>query len=320
MCDYFRSCRWAMLVAILAAWPTTEAESQETSVPWEFEADGSAKVNGTIVLCVRRKIDGPGGTLLERDNCVKVPVTAGTTANDKTQAIVDAIRGDEEFNALYDITFDPPDDDFKIELRNPGPNGRYISGKTLNAGMTGEDLEFIKDDPPPLPTLRTGYFSLTGTGTVPGGIAQMRVGLANPLVSVSTFGKPASQVMTELTSAFNSAYSSLGFVALPPTEGDTEFAGIVIDDIPCPLGMGAGTTDTGLMSEVGLADGPVIGTCGLMSGTSIPATHATCIQLGGTFAIDVPSLVNSALFLLATVLIGIGFVRQFRLRQSTLRA
>jgi hypothetical protein len=210
---------------------------------WDVEFDGEAKKDGKIIVKIR--LEGPIG--FDTDLAHVVPIRKGMTPEEKAEAVVAALQA--RYPGRFDYEFSPPDDDFKLRVRDPDQNARAIKKMSIGDDGTGEGMEAVRDDPGRRPVLTTAFFSVQGKGEVKDGVAQVQIGGDYPVVEVATFGRGGSEIMLELIEAFNEAYARLGFRAeeLPGVPG------MGIEKVPCPLGIRAGTTDTGLIPERGLA-------------------------------------------------------------------
>lgn len=211
---------------------------------WDVEFDGSAQKDGKIIVRITLETGLPG---VDGDLALIVPVRKGMSPEEKAEAVVAAIR--KNWPDLFQFEFDPPDDDFKLRVRAPDQTARAIKWMSVKDDGTGEGMEAVRDDPGREEVLTTAFFALQGRGEVEGGVAQMQIGREYPLVEAATFGRGAIEIMLELIEAFNEAYARLGFEAAEMPG----IPGIGIEKVPCPLGIRAGTTDTGLIVERGLS-------------------------------------------------------------------
>lgn len=220
------------------------------NVPWDVEFDGTAKKSGVLRIGITVAIDiNPPGT---RGLSFPIFVTRDMTPEQKAQAIVSAIQSAAP--GQFEIEFDAPDDDFKIKVRNPDANARYIAAISFNDQATGEDIKGVKDAPGEEEMLMVAYFSVGGKGRDEDGAARIQLGKDFPLISVPTFERAGSEILKHLISNFNEVYSRLGFKA----EEICGVPGMAIEKVPCPRGIRAGTTDTGLVIEMGLLDPSIL--------------------------------------------------------------
>ena len=166
------------------------------------------------------------------------------TPDEKAQAVVNGLKRGFGAN-FFEFKFDAPDDDFKLKVRNPAPVEHYIRQMSVRDSGTGEDIEAVKDDPGKEELLMVGYFSIHSKGRDADGMARLQIGSDYPMAEVATCGKTGSQITLELIDMFNNLYEKLGLTAceLPGVPGSA------IDKVPCPLGIRAGTTDTGLVTD-----------------------------------------------------------------------
>ena len=212
---------------------------------WDVEFDGTAKADGRLMVSITFGTDvNPPGT---RSVAIGVPVRANMSPEEKAQATINALKAGLGAN-FFEFEFDAPDDDFKLRVRNPGPNERYIHEMSVADFGTGEDIDAVKDDPGKETLLMTGFFSVQGKGKDRDGVARLQIGKEYPLVNVKTFGRTGTEITLELMREFNRIYEKLGFSAQELSGAP----GIAIEKVPCPLGIRAGTTDTGLITERGL--------------------------------------------------------------------
>ena len=120
----------------------------------------------------------------------------------------------------------------------------------------GEGLTSIKDSPGQPSTLSTGYLYLAGRGASPDGVLQLRVGKGREPVEVATYDKDAHRLVQELVRGFNAQYRGSGWHAEAgsplPSLHLADAPCLQVVGLPCPLGLGAGTRDTGLALETGL--------------------------------------------------------------------
>jgi hypothetical protein len=215
---------------------------------WDVEFDGTAKKDGRLTVSITFGTDiVPPGT---RSVAVFVQVRAGMSPEAKAQATVNALKAALGAD-FFEFEFSPPDDDFKLRIKTPGPNERYIREMWVRDSGTGEDIEAVRDDPGREELLLVGFFSIDGKGRDKAGVARLQIGKKLPLINIKTYGKTGTAITREIMRAFNRRYKKFGFAA-------REMAGvpgIAIENVPCPLGIRAGTTDTGLVTERGLLQG-----------------------------------------------------------------
>ncbi len=127
-----------------------------------------------------------------------------------------------------------------VETDDNWENDDRITELTHEDSGTGEGITHHSDDAPVGPqVIVSAVVNIQGLGT--GGTLGIGIGSdLGQLVSVDvTNGKTGSEIEQELLDAFNLAYA--GFYVATIENG-----WIVIPNIPCPLGVLFGTTDTGL--------------------------------------------------------------------------
>jgi hypothetical protein len=109
---------------------------------WDVEFDGTAKKDGRLTVSITFGTDiVPPGT---RSVAVFVQVRAGMSPEAKAQATVNALKAALGAD-FFEFEFSPPDDDFKLRIKTPGPNERYIREMWVRDSGTGEDIEADQD-------------------------------------------------------------------------------------------------------------------------------------------------------------------------------
>lgn len=110
---------------------------------------------------------------------------------------------------------------------------------------TGESVRIDDDAPTRIPIVQLSM-DVTGTGTA-GGSASFGLGDPGyPVATVGTEGLTGDEIEDALIDEFNLLYTGTDFVA-QRVEGR-----VTVEDVPCPLGVLAATTDTALSYKVKL--------------------------------------------------------------------
>ena len=198
---------------------------QGRGFPWVIEVKQPARNDGQAIIDI------------EVDSiriCTTIPVKKDWSVQEKCEEIAKVL----DKNKFLTVTCNGN----RIKIVANDPN--EIKSVQITEIGTGEGLTAVKDDPLQEELILRAYFCLKGMGE--NGEANLRIG-DEPLVTVSTTGLKDVKIGEALVSTFNDIYEGTGYKA------QHTGAFIYIDNVPCPLGIAAGTTDTNLSFSLGMA-------------------------------------------------------------------
>lgn len=229
-----------MLLACLLFADSTKAQCTPTDGAgrtWCIEFIGTATSDGQIIFkWTARRNDGA-----EQKFDMDVDVRKGDTAVEKATRLETKLR--TRYGTSLGVCRNGSTVCFRLKPNNAFQLAEVTAGE-VTENETGEEGVRVYD-PPSL--IMMGIFDLKGSSVIDNGHASLQIGYEWPVVQVSTKGKTADEIETELVEAFNKAYKNTKLKA------EKKEKHIEIPFIRCDEGgiMG-GATDYGLCFHVGL--------------------------------------------------------------------
>ena len=162
---------------------------------------------------------------------------------------------------VLEVQYQAGRDDFKIRVM-PNPPVPYNNLAEIvrfdkTDDRTGEGICGVIDDPvegAPAP-MGIGYFFLSGIGEQERGVVHLQLGKHQPLIEVDSFKRSDGEIIDALIAQFNKSYAELGFEATRDLSrldlAFEDYPGLIVPELPCPLGIRAGCRDTGFFSQMG---------------------------------------------------------------------
>ena len=210
---------------------------------------GAAKRDGQIIVNWTAERQGGGQQRFNMD----IDVRNGDTADAKATRLLNNLRGATHSRNVNSCR---NGNTVCMQLKRTNPLGlSNVTEGTIAEVRTGEGAVRIYDPPS---SLMTGVLILGGYPESEDGLVTLQIGYDNPVVSVSTYGRPLEEILLDLAAHFNQAYADAGSpykaMAIRPQDAASP-GGIEIPFIPCDQGgISGGSTDTGLTYEVGLLE------------------------------------------------------------------
>lgn len=227
------------------------------NVFWEVDFDWKADRMGLIDLKIQLK--NRNGTTTSWALIAQLQVFKDWTPELKASRMVNLLR--QRWSSVFEVQYVNGSDDFKIRLMpnppRPYQNWAEIHGIQKVDAQTGEGMTGVIDDPVEgeAAPMGFGFFHLSGVGDQERGVVQLQLGKQQPLIEVDSYQRSDEEIINALINQFNKSYAELGFQAtreVPRLELALEDSpGLMIPELPCPLGIRAGCRDTGFISQMG---------------------------------------------------------------------
>jgi hypothetical protein len=219
-----------ILLLLTLGFATTAIDSPAIAkgTDWHIDfGDGSASADGTVTFTFKMN----QGT----EKSVTLNVEEGWGPDYKAGRLNDLIDPTDELKSHVESN----PHKVWVETDDSWEDDDRITELTHEDTGTGEGITHHSDDAPAgTEIIVATIVNIEGIGT--GGTLGLGIGSdLDGLVSIDTGGKTGSDIEQELLDAFNLAYVGLYVATLDNGQ-------IIIPNIPCPLGVLFGTTDTGL--------------------------------------------------------------------------